>query len=216
MNTGCSSPAFGDAVERQVRSTLSIGPRCRRERDDGNHRGVAGGDRDQLVARLRTRSPAPARSGGDRDRARQHPASRTRGCARARRWVRRRRRATARRMNQRCSHRATRAIHRLGDHARRLALADRFRREESLQPGQRGEYGQHALTKSKSRSSHHLHLPRGLAQRVRSVRAAGAQFRVGTTDAQIRAMLIPPVSRYMTMHPHAIGPHEKLSSGRGD
>jgi len=27
-------------------------------------------------------------------------------------------------------------------------------------------------------------------------------------------MLMPPVSRYMTMHPHAIGPHEKLSSAR--
>ena len=25
---------------------------------------------------------------------------------------------------------------------------------------------------------------------------------------------MPPVSRYMTMHPHAIGPHEKLSSAR--
>jgi acetoin utilization protein AcuB len=27
-------------------------------------------------------------------------------------------------------------------------------------------------------------------------------------------MLMPPVSRYMTMHPYSIGPHEKLSSAR--
>ena len=27
-------------------------------------------------------------------------------------------------------------------------------------------------------------------------------------------MLMPPVSRYMTTHPYAIGPHEKLSSAR--
>lgn len=33
-------------------------------------------------------------------------------------------------------------------------------------------------------------------------------------DALVGHMLMPPVSRYMTMHPHAIGPDEKLSSAR--
>src|SRR5512135_317038 len=32
--------------------------------------------------------------------------------------------------------------------------------------------------------------------------------------ATLRTMLMPPVSRYMTVHPYAIGPRDKLSSAR--
>jgi acetoin utilization protein AcuB len=33
-------------------------------------------------------------------------------------------------------------------------------------------------------------------------------------DATSPRMLMPPVSRYMTTHPHAVGPRDKLSSAR--
>jgi acetoin utilization protein AcuB len=37
---------------------------------------------------------------------------------------------------------------------------------------------------------------------------------LGTTAAVLKCMLMPPVSRYMTAHPYAIAPRDKLSSAR--